>query len=139
MQKSGRIGNTNVIGIIKEVVKQDDESVNKDEYGLRVFQSTYFNYPLYVDEGMIFYNAMGNRKLYGLFSWNPFTWWSSIKSMHDRAVNKGIEGIMPGEGIVLGGVLVVSKTKGLIYQYNEQTGMPIPADEIVEAIKDHQE
>ena len=80
---------------------------------------------------------MGYRKLYNLFSWNPFTWYSSLMDMYYRAANKGIEGNMVGEGIVLGGVLLISRAKGVIYQYNEQAGLPVPVHDILAAIKEH--
>ena len=128
-----------MIGVIKETVPQDEESIAKDEFGLKVFQSTYFNYPLYLDQNKQFYKSMGYRKLYNLFSWNPFTWYSSLVEMYNRAANKGIAGNMVGEGIVLGGVLLISKTKGVIYQYNEQAGLPVPIHDITNAIKQYNE
>ena len=47
---SGLIGNTKVIGIIKEVVSEDEDVVAKDKFGLKVFQTSYFRYPAYLDE-----------------------------------------------------------------------------------------
>jgi hypothetical protein len=130
------VGNVPFIGLIKEVGPQDDESIGKDELGTRLFQEKFYNYPLYLDKKLDFYNAMGNRKIYSLFNWNPFTWWSSLMEMSKRSDDRGIPGNLKGEGIILGGVLVISKTKGVVYQYQEQTGSPIPVDDIAEAVNE---
>ena len=50
LEMSGLIGNTKVIGIIKEVVSEDEDVVAKDKFGLKVFQTSYFRYPVYLDE-----------------------------------------------------------------------------------------
>lgn len=84
---------------------------------------------------MSFYKAMGQRKIYSLFSWNPLSWWPALVSLAERY--SGIEGNMVGEGVVLGGVLVVSKEKGVVYQYDEITGHPLPVEDIADAIKNN--
>ena len=43
---------------------------------------------------------------------------------------KNIEGNMVGEGLILGGVLVVDRTGRVTYSYPEQTGSPAPVEAI---------
>jgi len=136
LQQSGRIGDVPFVGLIKEVGPQDDESIANDELGTKLFQEKYYNFPLYLDEKIDFYNALGKRKIYSLFNWNPFTWWSSLMELTKRSDDRGIPGNMKGEGIILGGVLVISQEKGVVYQYKEQTGMPVPVDDIAAAVNE---
>lgn len=135
LQQSGRLGSTPLIGIIKEVEEQVDSKIAADALGVAAFQENFFSYPIYQDAGLEFYKAMGKRKLLSLFSWNPLKWYGLLSKMADR--HKGIEGNLKGEGLVLGGVLVVSRENGVVYQYNEVTGDPIPAEEIADAVQRH--
>jgi len=41
---------------------------------------------------------------------------------------------MVGEGLILGGVLVVDRTGAVTYSYPEKTGSPAPVEEIEEAL-----
>ena len=47
---------------------------------------------------------------------------------------RDIEGNMVGEGLLLGGVLVVDKSGKIIYSYQEKTGTPAPIDAVEEAL-----
>lgn len=135
LQEEGRLDSVPVVGIIKEVEKQTDEAIEADVLGVKEFQEKYFRYPTYQDPDLAFYTAMGKRKIHSLFSWNPFTWFSTLSRLGKR--EKGIDGNLNGEGVVLGGILVVSREKGLVYQYDEITGEPLPLEEIVSAIKNN--
>jgi len=120
-----------VFGIIKEVSPDEEDS-----FGVKEFHDNYFPYDLYQDESLAFYNYLGKRSLWSLFSWNPFSW-GSVFSMSGRTDERGITGNLKGEGIVLGGILVISKTKGVVYKYLEMTGSLLPVDEIEKAVKDN--
>lgn len=135
------------VGIIKEVGEQDDVSIAEDTLGTKLFQEQYYPFPLYLDRKMDFYHALGKRKIYSLFNWNPFTWWSSLNKMSKRVDDRHIPGNLAGEGIILGGVLVIARgeqqkgagttTAGVprvVYQYLEQTGSPVPVDDIAAAV-----
>ena len=76
---------------------------------------------------------LGNRKLTSdvAFSWNPFTLWSGWKSLGARLKSKKIEGNYSGEGLTLGGIIVYSPDKGIVYSYKEVTGSEIPSEEII--------
>jgi hypothetical protein len=103
--------------------------------GVKEFQQKYFKYPVYQDAELSFYKAMGTRKLYSLFSWNPLTWFSALSDLGDRY--RDVTGNLKGEGIVLGGVLVISKEKGVVYQYDEITGQPLPLEDITRAVEEN--
>ena len=75
-----------MVGIIKEVSPDDDDSL-----GVKEFHDKYFPYDLYRDEDLAFYKFLGKRSIFSLFSWNPFTW-GSIFSMSGRPGAKGITG-----------------------------------------------
>jgi hypothetical protein len=65
------------------------------------------------------------------FSWNPFTLWSNWKTLGARLSSKKIEGNYKGEGLTLGGIIVYSPDKGVVYSYKEVTGSEIPSQEII--------
>ena len=47
-----------------------------------------------------------------LSSWNPFTLYSDYSKMTKRMRDKGIEGNMKGEGVLQGGLVIVTPDKG---------------------------
>lgn len=65
------------------------------------------------------------------FSWNPFTLWSGWKTLGARLKSKKIEGNYKGEGLTLGGIIVYSPDKGIVYSYKEDTGSEIPSEAII--------
>eukprot|EP00928_Gymnodinium_smaydae_P036913 TRINITY_DN25719_c0_g2_i1.p2 TRINITY_DN25719_c0_g2~~TRINITY_DN25719_c0_g2_i1.p2 ORF type:complete len:151 (-),score=41.61 TRINITY_DN25719_c0_g2_i1:559-1011(-) len=116
-----------LLGIVKEVAPTAKVKLDKD-LGVGEFQSKHFGgNPLYLDADMQFYKAMGNRKFMKdtVSSCNPCKWYRFTRDMSARLKAKGdsIKGNMAGEGLVLGGVLVVGPGEtGVIHQYLEQTG-----------------
>lgn len=100
------------------------------------FERTYFPHPIYQDEEQDFYKFLGNRKLTSdiSFSWNPFTIWSSFKALGARLKEKKIEGNYKGEGFTLGGIIVYTPEDGVVYQYKEESGSEIPAQDIIDAV-----
>jgi AhpC/TSA antioxidant enzyme len=133
MHKAGLLGKSKLIGLVKEVAPcataRDDA-----ELGIAEFQSKYFNdYPLYLDENKAFYSALGNRKITDLKgSWNPFEVFAGLKSIGERIKAKNLEGNFRGEGLILGGIVVLKGDK-VVYTYLEDTGKEIPRDEIIAA------
>lgn len=102
-----------------------------DDEGLSSFYSQYFSFPLYRDEKLEFYDAMGGRKMkarsfLGLIF--------GYRSMNKRFKAKKIEGNMKGEGLVQGGVIVFGKDGKQRYVYEEDTGSEIPIDDILAAV-----
>ena len=138
LQKSGKLGKSKLIGLIKEVAPCATAK-NDEELGVSEFQSKYFPMPLYLDEEKKFYSALGDRKITQLKgSWNPFEVWKGLKSIGERIKEKGLEGNMRGEGLVLGGIIVIDTKKNPpqeVFTYYEETGKPIPTDEIIKAVR----
>ena len=125
--KNNDLDGFGLFGVVKETAVDDE--------GLAEFQSKYFNYPLYRDADMEFYNALGGRKV-GVSSWNPISWFRSIRSMGKRFKAKGIDGNMKGDGIVQGGVIIFGKDGNPKYAYEEKTGKELPVADILAAVND---
>jgi hypothetical protein len=143
-------GDVNLYSIIKEVagtasgVASDD---TKGGLGVRDFQETYFlNNPVYLNETREFYtyglglDPQSGRSLLSqpFFSWNPFALWSAWKSLSDRIRGKNIHGNYIGEGLLQGGVIVVTPTRAdgsvaVNYVYQEATGSELPIADIIAA------
>jgi hypothetical protein len=128
--------NINLVGIIKEVAPIG--AATDAELGVQDFQEDYFlNYPVYIDLDKIFYKALGNKSILSqkLHSWNPFKLYSDFRKLTNRIKSKKISGNLVGEGLIKGGILVVSKTNGIIYQHAEETGSLLPIADIEKALK----
>lgn len=128
---------TKLVGIIKEVAPTKDAE-DDETLGVNDFHENYFlGLPLFMDSKMSFHNSLGRRKIgdVGFSTWNPFSimgrLWRAIMAI--RAM--GIDGNLKGEGNILGGVIVVQPTKGIIYSFQEKMGEPFPYDAISEAIE----
>jgi hypothetical protein len=124
-----------MIGIIKEVAPSSGIETD-EELGVNEFQTKYFSFPLYRNQTLEFYNALGNRSLLSqLFTTNPCKLYSNYQSLKNRLKGRDLKGNYAGEGIKLGGVFVISPRDGIIYEYQEITGNPMPVDEIERAIQ----
>eukprot|EP01035_Chromulina_nebulosa_P020928 gene20928-27126_t len=136
--ESGEIPNIKFVSIIKEIAPSKLSNVKTDEeLGVSVYQSVYMkNKPVYLDESQGFYKAFGSQSLLSQkwSSWNPITIYKDYNSMVNRLKEKNVTGNLVGEGLVKGGVLIVSKDQGVIYAYDEITGSDLPYDEIKSAI-----
>jgi len=112
-----------MFGVVKET--------GVDDEGLHTFYSKYFTFPLFRDEKLAFYDGLGGRKLKArtLFG---FLW--NMRSMNKRMKEQNIEGNLVGEGIVQGGVVIFDKEGKQQYAYEEDTGKPIPVDDILAAV-----
>lgn len=135
MHKAGLLGKSKLVGLVKEIAPcataKDDA-----ELGVGEFQSKYFQgYPLYLDEAKAFYTALGNRKITSDLkgSWNPLEVYQGLKSIGERIKAKNLEGNFRGEGLILGGILVIKRKGGVVYEYLEDTGKEIPRDAIIAA------
>mmetsp|Transcript_26309 Transcript_26309/g.25148 ORF Transcript_26309/g.25148 Transcript_26309/m.25148 type:complete len:93 (+) Transcript_26309:497-775(+) len=89
-----------------------------------------------MDSEKKFYAALGNKSLLAqkLPSWNPFKIYADYQEMTKRMKDGGIEGNLVGEGLVQGGILLISQKKGVVFVHNEKTGSLLPFDEIKAAI-----
>jgi hypothetical protein len=110
-----------VYGVVKETLGQPE------------FSEKYWKAPLFLDEKRSFYAALngGTEKKAGLMS----LFSSDVRKNYARAKNKA-EGNMRGEGTILGGLLIVSKEKGVVYSYAEKTfGDHAPIQEVATALQ----
>jgi len=113
-----------LFGVVKET--------GVDDEGLREFHSKYYDYPLYKNEGLEFYKALGSGKL-GFSS--LFKLLFGFRSSNKRWKAKNISGNMVGEGIQKGGVIIFDKKGKPKYSYQEITGNQMPVDDIAAAVK----
>ena len=135
--RASLFSNVSLIGIIKEVAPLKNVATDK-ELGVEDFQENYFlNFPVYIDSEKTFYKALGNKSLLSqkLSTWNPFQLYSDFKSLGNRLKAKNINGNLVGEGLIKGGIIVVSKNKGVVASFPEETGSLLPLERIEEAIK----
>eukprot|EP00978_Attheya_sp_CCMP212_P025245 scaffold80865_cov55-Attheya_sp.AAC.8 len=114
-----------LFGVVKET--------GVDDEGLVDFNTKYFKRTLYLDTDLVFYNALGGRKL-SVPSWNPLKFISTIKAIGTRAKEKGISQNLKGEGIVQGGVIIFGKDGAPKYVYEEDTWNEMPVDDIIAAV-----
>ena len=116
-----------MFGVVKEI--------GVDDEGLTEFYKNSFPFPLYKDDGLVFYNEFyGMRKL-KLTTWNPIRLYKGFKEMNARLKEKNLEGNLTGEGLVQGGIIIFGKDGKAKYAYEEETGKEVPMDDIVAALK----
>ncbi|KAL3805626.1 hypothetical protein HJC23_005870 [Cyclotella cryptica] len=116
-----------VFGTVKEI--------GVDDTGLRDFHRLYFTYPLYRDDGLVFYNDFFGKRKIKLTTYNPFKLFKSYKEMNNRLRDKKLEGNMTGEGMIQGGVVIFDKMGQARYAYEEETGSPLDIEDILAALK----
>lgn len=124
----------NVVGVVKQ---QANSSVEEAKLGVQEFADKYFCGPLFLDEERQLYTALGSRKLslpLGKILFNPLQTYRDFKALGVRTKAKGLDGNMQGEGLIQGGVLVVSKAGDVVFTYLEETGSELPIAEIEKAI-----
>jgi hypothetical protein len=135
--KSGQFAGANLFGVIKEVAPVSGAETD-EILGVSEFQKKYFNdYPVYLDHEKAFYSYLGDKSLLSqsLHSWNPFTLYSDFKNMQERLNRKGVEGNLKGEGLLKGGILIITPPENVVYKHEEQSGSEMPYDEFREELK----
>ena len=111
------------------------KEVGVDDLGLQDFYNDYFKYPLYKDDSLSFYTALGSRKL-GLSTWNPIKIFRGMRAVGKRLSEKNISGNYKGEGLVQGGVIIFDATGKARFAYREETGSEIPIEDIIAVVKE---
>eukprot|EP00804_Cyclotella_cryptica_P023211 CCRYP_000398-RE/>CCRYP_000398-RE protein AED:0.08 eAED:0.07 QI:0/0/0/1/0/0.33/3/0/189 len=107
-----------VFGTVKEI--------GVDDTGLRDFHRLYFTYPLYRDDGLVFYNDFFGKRKIKLTTYNPFKLFKSYKEMNNRLRDKKL---------IQGGVVIFDKMGQARYAYEEETGSPLDIEDILAALK----
>jgi hypothetical protein len=134
--ESGEYSGAKLVGIIKEVAPIKGAETDA-KLGVGEFQRKYFgNSPLYIDPERHFYSFLGNNSLLSqpLHTWNPFALYRDYKTLESRLKEKKVDGNLIGEGLLKGGLLIISPTKGLVYRLEETTGTCMPYDVIKEVL-----
>ena len=115
------------------------KEVGIDDEGLYEFYNNYFTYPIYKDESLLFYTALGYRQLSFKSilkeTWNPIRIYKSYRKLSKRLQSKNITGNMKGEGLVQGGIIIFNKVGVARYAYREETGSELPIDDILLALQ----
>ena len=119
--------NFEMFGVVKEV--------GVDDEGLSAFYNDHFTFPLYKDDGLVFYNDFFGKRKIKLTTYNPFRLYRGYKDMTNRLKEKELEGNMVGEGLVQGGVIIFDKNGKAVYAYEEEIGSELKMDDIVAALK----
>lgn len=130
-----------LVAVVKEVAPTAKAETD-EELGVGTFQEEYFGgRPTYLDSEKRFYEFLGNRKITGLLGvgdlLRPWRLYAGYKQMQARLKDKAVEGNMAGEGIVLGGLLVLGPAPEgnggdaatVLYSYKEETGSEVPLED----------
>jgi len=114
-----------IFGIIKET--------GVDDEGLIEFSKSYFDFPIYCDKGLSFYQALGDRRASDLPSlWSMVT---GFFGTYTRIQEKGIGGNTKGEGLLKGGIILFDSKGKPKYAYEEETGEDLPVADIVTSVE----
>ena len=116
-----------LFGVVKEV--------GVDDEGLSAFYNDHFTYPLYKDDGLVFYNDFFGKRKIKLTTYNPFRLYRGYKDMTNRLKEKELEGNMVGEGLVQGGLIIFDTNGKAVYAYEEEIGSELKMEDIVAAVK----
>mmetsp|Transcript_17987 Transcript_17987/g.44435 ORF Transcript_17987/g.44435 Transcript_17987/m.44435 type:complete len:128 (+) Transcript_17987:462-845(+) len=116
-----------MFGIIKET--------GVDDAGLEDFYKDYFPFPLYKDETLKFYEALGNGSVTDHIMYNPFKAIAALRRHNNRHKEKKIEGNLKGEGIRSGGLIIFGKDGSPQFMVPEQTGTLFDEDELFAALE----
>lgn len=109
-------------GVVKELCA--------DSEGLIDFHTNFFPFPIYHDDDLLFYKALGDRKVGIIEAFNlnnPF-------GRNKKRVSK-LPGNFAGEGFLRGGVLLFDHKGEPAYMFEEQTGNELPVGDIVTAAR----
>lgn len=117
-----------MFGVVKEI--------GVDDEGLTAFYKDHFTYPLFKDDGLVFYNDFfGKRSIIKFSLFNPFSMYGSYKEMQKRLEEKKLKGNMTGEGLIQGGIVIFDKNGKARYAYEEETGQELNMEDIIASLK----
>jgi len=127
-----------LFAVVKECEAPGEKILGVDEFAQR-----YFCGPLYQDVDLVFFEALGKKPIFtfgtlGSLLLNPLRARREMKEMGDRQKMKGIEGNMKGDGLIKGGVLVISPKDEVVHTFYEEPGKGIPTEaaaKIIAAIR----
>ncbi|KAL3822285.1 hypothetical protein ACHAXA_005918 [Cyclostephanos tholiformis] len=111
------------------------KEIGVDDAGLTEFYEDYYTYPLFRDDGLVFYNDFFGKRRIKLTTYNPFKLYSGYNSMTSRLREKKLDGNLKGEGIVQGGIIIFDKDGRARYAYEEDVGKELVMEDIIAALK----
>lgn len=111
------------------------KEVGVDDEGLTAFFEDHFTYPLYKDDGLVFYNDFFGQRSLKLTTYNPIRLFRGFRKMGRRLKEKGLEGNMVGEGLVQGGIIIFDTDRNARFAYEEETGKELNIEDIVASLK----
>lgn len=76
------------------------KEIGVDDTGLMKFYHDHFTYPLFKDDGLVFYNDFFGKRKIKLTTYNPMKLYKGYKDMTKRLKEKKLEGNLTGEGMV---------------------------------------
>lgn len=76
------------------------KEIGVDDTGLMEFYNEHFTYPLFKDDGLVFYNDFFGKRKIKLTTYNPMKLYRGYKDMNKRLKEKKLEGNLTGEGMV---------------------------------------
>jgi hypothetical protein len=70
------------------------------------------------------------------YSLSPCGLYSDLSRLQHRIKDGGIDdyNLSVGDGWIKGGILLIGPNEGIVYQYPEMTGSPLPLDDIEQAV-----
>jgi len=115
-----------LFGIVKET--------GVDDEGLNEFATEYFPYPMYKDQALVYYNALGSGNM--SLGWNPLNYIKLLMDSKKLISELGVKSHnMKGEGFLQGGWIIFDAENQPKYAYQEDAKKRLPADEIVRDLK----
>lgn len=110
-------------------------AVAMEKLGHEEFLRDYWKGELFLDEPRSLHTVMGGLSqglVTGAFS---YITGGAVATNLKRCDTKGVEGDLKGEGRYLGGVWVVSRSEGVVYEHREESwGDICTVDEIMKAV-----
>jgi len=76
------------------------KEIGVDDQGLMEFYKNHYTYPLFKDDGLVFYNDIFGKRKLKLTTYNPMKLYRGYKDMSRRLKEKKLEGNLTGEGWV---------------------------------------
>lgn len=107
------------------------KEIGVDDEGLKEFYNEHFTYPLFKDDGLVFYNEFFGKRKIKLTTYNPIKLYKGYKDMTQRLKEKKLDGNYTGEGLIQGGIVIFDKEGKVRYAYEEEIGKEIEMESML--------
>jgi len=128
------------VAVVKEAFSTGGAIDARGDPTLIDFESYFTCGPVLLDRSLHIFAALGSRQLslatlkpvLSELAWSPRKGFERLWALHQ----KRIDGNLRGEGLVMGGVIVMRPGEaGSAYVHHEQIGLPLPLEAIREAAR----